>query len=364
MAPPIASHPRFRLGRALMGGSGGGPEEAVDVFCALLEEAVERRAREASSEARKGPGGELAGPATSEDEGPLDGALAEYEYGNALFRAAVRREEDGSDVEVDSKPAAAAEPGGKRAAAGDGTAEGPASKRARTAGKSPTSDDDEDLTLGLRAMESSLCPVMEYYHGSAGDEGSSGEEGDLRGWARDQIARAMTSVGDVHSHEGRHGEAVDWYCRARPYAESSWEARKGKLGGGSLTVEDLRAQRRLVELDAEICEAMLSCPSGEDIAVFDDDDDDDEEGDDADGQTTSAPTRRLVCRAGDRLDFAAGHYDSARTGMEELIARYGRMKGVGAASAVEGLDDEGKDIGYAVMLVVGAGNRLEEERSA
>ncbi|EJK58760.1 hypothetical protein THAOC_21087 [Thalassiosira oceanica] len=37
----------------------------------------------------------------------------------------------------------------------------------------------------------------------------------------------MTSVGDVHSHGGRHGEAADWYVRARPYAEASWEARRG-----------------------------------------------------------------------------------------------------------------------------------------
>ncbi|EJK51417.1 hypothetical protein THAOC_29411 [Thalassiosira oceanica] len=114
---------------------------------------------------------------------------------------------------------------------------------------------------------------------------------------------------------------------------------------------------------------MLSCPRGEDIAVLgdddDDDDDDDVEEEYGEGKTDKAAskqTRRLICRAGDRLDFAAGHYESARLGMEELIARYGRMKG--GAGAVDGLDDEGKDIGYAVMLVVGAGNRLEEERSA
>ncbi|EJK58763.1 hypothetical protein THAOC_21090, partial [Thalassiosira oceanica] len=104
------------------------------------------------------------------------------------------------------------------------------------------------------------------------------------------------------------------------------------------------------------------CPvrGGEDIAVLDDDEEEDGEG--STDKAASKQTRRLICRAGDRLDFAAGHYESAKLGMEELIARYGRMKG--DAGAVEGLDDEGKDIGYAVMLVVGAGNRLEEERSA
>ncbi|EJK46214.1 hypothetical protein THAOC_35128 [Thalassiosira oceanica] len=335
MAPPIASHPRFKLGRVLMAGSGGGPEEAIDVFCALLEEAVERASRAVGNEGDGPPG-----------DG-LDAALAEYEYGNALFRAAVRREEDDGGENADSKKPAAdpVEDGGKEAA----------SERSPPS----ASSGDEDLALGLRAMESSLCPVMEYYHG--GDGGK--EDGGLRGWARDQIVRAMTSVGDGHSHGGRHGEAADWYVRARPYAEASWEARRGRLEGGAATlaVEDLRAQRRLVELDAVVCEAMLSCPRGEDIAVLDDD----EEEEDSEGttdKTASTQTRRLICMAGDRLDFAAGHYESARLGMEELIARYGRMKG--GTGAVEGLDDEGKDIGYAVMLVVGAGNRLEEERSA
>ncbi|EJK53973.1 hypothetical protein THAOC_26487, partial [Thalassiosira oceanica] len=135
--------------------------------------------------------------------------------------------------------------------------------------------------------------------------------------------------------------------------------------GGPLppAVEHLEAQRRLVELDAAVCEAMLSCPRGEDIAVLDDDDDEEEDGEGTTDKAASKQTRRLICRAGDRLDFAAGHYESARLGMEGLIARYGRMKGRGAG-AVDGLDDEGKDIGYAVMLVVGAGNRLEEERSS
>ncbi|EJK70987.1 hypothetical protein THAOC_07611, partial [Thalassiosira oceanica] len=109
MAPPIASHPRFKLGRVLMTGSGGGPEEAIDVFCALLEEAIERasRARAVGNEGDGPPG-----------DG-LDAALAEYEYGNALFRAVVRREEDGGGEEnADSwKPAAdpAEDGGGKKA---------------------------------------------------------------------------------------------------------------------------------------------------------------------------------------------------------------------------------------------------------
>ena len=361
-APPIASNPRFKLGRVLMAGSGGGPEEAIEVFCSLLEEALER-AEAGGGEGKKGPPG-------GED---LDGALAEYEYGNALFRAAVRREELEGGEDADSKKPAGDGGGDKKpAAAGDGTGE-PASKKARTGdeGRPGKAGASEDLSLGLRAMESSLCPVMEYYH--AGDDAPREDGvGGLHDWARDQISRAMTSIGDVHTHKGRHGEAVDWYSRARPYAEASWEARREMLSGGGGTgggsrpaVDDLRAQRRLVELDAVVCEAMLSCPRGEDIAVLDDDEDNGGEGTAAASTTTTTTTtRRLICRARDRIDFAAGHYESARLGMEELIERYGRMKGGSATSAAKGLDDEGKDIGYAVMLVVGAGNRLEEERSA
>ncbi|EJK71352.1 hypothetical protein THAOC_07223, partial [Thalassiosira oceanica] len=130
MAPPIASHPRFKLGRVLMAGSGGGPEEAIDVFCALLEEAIERASRAAGNEGDGPPGKSL------------DAALAEYEYGNALFRAAVRREEDDGGENAVSK-----NPRGKMpAAVGDGTEE-PASKKARTG--------DEGLSGKAVALERS-----------------------------------------------------------------------------------------------------------------------------------------------------------------------------------------------------------------
>ena len=76
----IANDPRFQLARALISSGSsddnGGAEAAIDIFAALLEECR-----------------------TSLGETSLDAALCQYEYGNALFRAVVRKNplDDGDD---------------------------------------------------------------------------------------------------------------------------------------------------------------------------------------------------------------------------------------------------------------------------
>jgi hypothetical protein len=102
----ITSDARFRLARTLMtsGGGGGGTinsnssssdslEGAIEIFASLLEECRNRHG-----------------------ETSLIAALCYYEYGNALFRAVVRRKpsldieeekkNDHDDCEGDKKPAA------------------------------------------------------------------------------------------------------------------------------------------------------------------------------------------------------------------------------------------------------------------
>ena len=91
----ISDHPRFKLARALLTGQGGegdvksegNPAAAIDIFAALLEEC--RSAHGAKS---------------------LNAALCQFEYGNALFRAAVRRVDGNANInqdeESEKKPAA------------------------------------------------------------------------------------------------------------------------------------------------------------------------------------------------------------------------------------------------------------------
>merc|ERR1712238_270186 len=97
------------------------------------------------------------------------------------------------------------------------------------------------------------------------------------------------------------------------------------------------------ELDALICEEILSCPKGEDIVS---------------DKNESSANGTVIVKSKDRLEFANSHYESARLGLEELMVRYGKMK------AAENLDltKEGGDISFAVMLVVGTGNKLADER--
>ena len=107
MAAAITEDPRFQLARALVSGQtggddahavdqsarGGGPEAAVGIFATLLE----------LCEARDGTG-----PST---------ALCQYEYGNALFRAVVRRSE--ASPSDDDRDAAVEGADGERKRGGD-----------------------------------------------------------------------------------------------------------------------------------------------------------------------------------------------------------------------------------------------------
>ena len=82
----ILNDPRFKLARSLVtGGSSdenskeGGPSDAINIFAALLEEC------------------------RSTNETSLSSALCQFEYGNAIFRAVVRRKSNDSSSNNDDK---------------------------------------------------------------------------------------------------------------------------------------------------------------------------------------------------------------------------------------------------------------------
>ena len=67
------------------------------------------------------------------------------------------------------------------------------------------------------------------------------------------------------------------------------------------------------------------------------------------------PREGGLAKAEDRLDYARGHYDMAREGLEDVLCRYAGL----AAAGVVDLGSEKEDIGYLVMTVVGVGNSID-----
>lgn len=404
----ISNDPRFQLARALLSsqgsgsvgdhgdgnssGEGGGPEAAIDVFATLLELSHKR-----------------------DGETSLNAALCQYEYGNAIFRAVVRKKDlledadDGKNTQGKEDEKLAPVKGSqreimasaamKRSAAGAGqSASG--GKRAKisnhcfdnkamlkqgdgihcknnaglssanegvaemnnTAGSDDGNSDEDDVALALEMMETSFAILLSH---ATSEDGSKKEQ---KQWALGQLPRVLVCIGDLHSFRGRWGNAVDAYCRALPYREEAWKRLKQRHPDNSgeteiLTLEGLQCQRHLVETYALVTEALLACPEGEDVICYYDDDDHGE----AKGSATTAKGSKegegsedemgtALVPASERLNFAESHYELAREGLEELLARMGKM----VAAKIE-IGNEKKDIGYLVMMMVGVGNSIKGE---
>lgn len=344
----ITSDARFRLARSLMTSGGGGGttnnnnssdslEGAIDIFASLLEETR-----------------------TTCGETSLTAALCYYEYGNALFRAVVRRKPLDSEHEKreeDRKPAAkpSASTARKRSLDDDNAKEpDPAvsNKKARMDNNNDDDEDDndkDDIDLALDMLSTSFS-IFDWH--STDDDDNTKTEPDQEGkqYSLSQIPRVLSTIGDIHSYCGKYGDAVDAYCRALPYRENAAEERQQAKGKGeSLSVDDLKGQRLLVETYALVAEALLACKEGEDVVCVNDEEN--EEDDKKSGKNTEG---KVLVAAKDRIDFAKSHYDTAREKLQDIVYQMGKM----AAAKID-LGDEKKDIGYLVMMLVGIGNTLE-----
>ena len=332
----ITSDARFRLARSLMtngGGSGGDDDDsslegAIDIFASLLEEC--RR---------------------SSGETSVDAALCHYEYGNALFRAVVRRTEQsggGSDEanEKDGDKKTAAKPPpiaaeavksatttGKRSLDDNIAMQSdsvPSNKRIKTTENiencnddGDDSSDEDDVSLALEMLSTSFG-IFDWHVSDATTTTTSEEE---REFALAQIPRVLNCIGDIHSHRKQFGNAVDAYCRALPYRENNASKKKHHATknnnneegeGGCLSVEELTCQRQLVETYALVAEALLACKEGEDVVCIDDDDD--EEDDDAGLKKDEKKAKKsiVLVSARDRIEFAQSHYETAKEKLQEI----------------------------------------------
>jgi hypothetical protein len=260
-------------------------------------------------------------------------------------------------------------------------------------------DDDDDMDLALEMMDGSWSMLLTLVGDEDNDDDDDGGE-DHRGggalqssWALDQLPRVLRCIGDLYSYRNMHGTALDYYIRSMQYRERAWgiweEERNGNncpkkdddngdtgddVAANSTTssfdasLDGLRRKRHLVEAYALVAEELLASPEGEDVVarrpyddVGDDDDDDDggTEGAAAMGVTRQGEITVVLARAVDRLDYARGHYEMARTGLEDVLCRYAKL----ATMATDSMDlgNEKEDIGYLVVTVVGVGMTIDEQ---
>ena len=365
----IANDPRFKLGRALVSGQGaspddasGGADAAIDVFHSLLEGCIK---------------------SDGDGEPSVDTALVQYEYGNALFRRVVRRtplrdnEDDGdkkpavkmSDGQREVLAAAALKrsaPGGdanptdgKRAKAGDGEASihangddggmtgGLDGQAAETKGDDDdaaddaAADDDPDAVDLSEAKELLEASVVALSH-AANKEGPSDEQ---KQWATEQFPTVLTCIGDLLSYSGEYGNAVDVYCQVLPYREEAWNGTKQTNSDD--WVDRVRCQRLLAETNARIAEALLNCPSGEDVVCFNEDDDDES------SEEKKPAAGKVLVPANERLSFAETYYEEARLALESILTGLAR-----ASISYQDLGEERKNLQQFATLLTGVGNDL------
>jgi hypothetical protein len=314
------------------GGSGDGNDDsslegAIDIFASLLEEC--RR---------------------SSGETSVDAALCHYEYGNALFRAVVRRTEQqllensgGSDEasgeDGDKKPAAkppttvkSATTTGKRSLDDNNGMQSnsvPSNKKIKTTENIENCKDDgddnsdeDDVSLALEMLSTSFG-IFDWHVNDATTATISEEE---RQFALTQIPRVLNCIGDIHSHRKQFGNAVDAYCRALPYRENASKKKhhatnnNTEKGEGCLSVEELTCQRQLVETYALVAEALLACKEGEDVVCIDDEEQQQEEDDDAGSKKDEKKAKKsiVLVSARDRIEFAQSHYETAKEKLQEI----------------------------------------------
>ena len=227
-----------------------------------------------------------------------------------------------------------------------------------------TDIDKEDISLALDMMQEAWSILLSHTtttdESTKSDETNTNDQQRKEQWLLEQIPRVIRCIGDVYFFQEQYALATDSYIRATQYREENWDKLKQASGsddGEMLTLQHLQCQRYLVEAYALVAEALLACPSGEDIVCYHSDGDKNED-DIKDSSMAEAKKKQgetVLCKAKDRTEFAMSHYESAREGLEEILMRYGKM----AASSNVDVGNEKEDIGYLVMTVVDVGQAIQ-----
>jgi len=320
-SPVVSRDARFRAGRTLV--QRGKCEQAISVFAILLEES--RR--------------------TYGDD-HFETVPAYYEYGNALFRAALQESEGESDVKEDAAKNLAAEAAEKRRGGTEGEEDVVEfdSKEALEEGEDNQLDDpdgdgegregeeqdeEDDLGLAMEMMETAWS-ILDLHR----DQNAFPA---YTGWISSQVPRILTGIGEVLSAKGAHADAADAYCRALEHRQEDVErfiALQDDDASKS-SLDFLQCRRRFVEANLMLSEELLACPADEDVIT--------------------SETGAMLVSAKDRVDFARGYYDKARDELQETVLLMGQL----AAKNID-IQDEKENVCFIATLVMGVGTQLAD----
>lgn len=319
--PIVTLDPRFKAGRNLIE-KGLAAHGAVEIFESLAEEV-----------------------GTKFGESSIEAAPAYFEYGNALLRAMNRRKMEAEQEENDAKAAedpkeAAAKAAEKRmelklvaneeneAASNKEDDENEVAKGTSVVdnetenGDNDDNDDQDELKLALEMMENAYS-IM--------DEHSSEKKGKYQEWVKEGIPRALLGIGDTLSTLDRHADAADAYSRAL----ERYQEQLDSFGKGTMSMDHLKAHRRVCEATILVAEELLFCSAGEDIVTTE--------------------TKSLIVTAPERLDYITGYYDRARDSLQDTLFLMAKLAASGTDIAAE--KDE---VCHLSTMIMGVGMGLAE----
>ena len=223
-------------------------------------------------------------------------------------------------------------------------------------------DNDDDLDLAFEMMDISWSIFLSLL---VDDEQDNNVKSKLviQTWVNDQLPRVLRGIGDLYSYRGEYANAVDVYIRAMHYREEAWDQLEKTT---TSSIDELRCKRLLVELYALISETLLYCPPGQDIIAHH-------------PKMSGENKTILLSKSNNRLDIAQSYYEMARLGLEDVLCLYGKIMAKSTlttatvstttAATVDQqqeqqqmmdnmLKNEKEDIGYLVMTIVGIGNAI------
>jgi tetratricopeptide (TPR) repeat protein len=322
-APAVTRDPRFKAGCKLVQ-KGLASHGAVEIFESLAEEA-----------------------GIKYGESSIEAAPAYYEYGNALLRAMNRRKmEEEQDQQNTASPheaaAAAAEQrletskdadNDPKESPPDATKTGDSPDDDEKDDKEVTADEDEpsndeeddEAKLALEMMENSFS-IMEEYRNNV-------KETEYQAWVKQSLPRVLLGIGDTLSTLDRHSDAADAYSRALEWYQEQLQ----EFSAESMTLDHLKAHRRVCEATVLIAEELLFCPAGEDIVT--------------------SETQSLIVKASERVDYITGYYDRARDSLQDTLFFMANLAALGTDVEIEK-----EEICHLSTMIMGVGVGLAENQ--
>uniref|UniRef100_A0A7S2P408 Uncharacterized protein n=1 Tax=Leptocylindrus danicus TaxID=163516 RepID=A0A7S2P408_9STRA len=161
-----------------------------------------------------------------------------------------------------------------------------------------------------------------------------------------EIPRILTGIGDLYVSIEKYSYGVDAYTRAIPFREAQLEESKTNAN----ETEKLRQHRLLCEANVLVAETLLRCNPDEDVVVQHNENDNED--------------KTLLVSATERIDFARGYYDKARSDLQDAVFLMGKIAsdavGASARTCSIGFGKEKEDICFLATILMGVGNTLAD----